>query len=221
MENWINENYIDDYLKGNLFKNYCEPYPFKHAVLENFFSLEGLNELEQTCRQATLETSHKKGLAKDADWLWGPFCNIKFLKFYYGPKFRHFLNSLLDEELMPKTSQIPQINVFMPNSKGIPIHNDLNEDIGMSSIIQLTPHNITGGELVFYTRGGNGNFLACKKIRPIKNTLILFKIGENSYHAISDMSGDCQRITISIDWYLKEMLATQLHKNNTNITTNA
>lgn len=210
MKDWVSYQYLIDYSSNNLFTKYCQLRPFKHAVLENFFNEKALTKIEQSCFNTTLEPSHKKGVAKDAEWFWGPFCNLEFLNFFYGEEFRSFLNSLLGEELIPKTKHIPQINLFMPNSKGIPIHNDFNENIGVATIIQLSRNHCHGGELIFYEKAeGAEEFVECRKIKPKINTLILFKISEKSYHSVNDMSGDWERRSINVDWYTKEMLVSK------------
>lgn len=219
MEKWVNECYLQDYESGELHSKYCHVLPFKHAVLENIFSEEVIELLERTSLATKTEPTQYKGAAKDTDWYSAAFYNREFLEFFYGKPFRKFLNSLLQEELIVNGKSIPQLNVFKPGSKGIPVHTDASkkENIGMVTLIQLSRgyDNNNGGELIFHRRDkSNNQLIEFKRIKPIANTLIFFKPSENSYHSVSDMSGTWERRTIAVDWHTKATLSAKKESNS-------
>ena len=212
IEYWINSAYCSMFNNGTL-DALCDNYPFRHVVMENFFSSYALEKIEAAIDNCKLEQSHKKGVALYAEWEWGGFYNAEFLKFFYGKKFRQFLYKLLGDQLAAKVTQYPQLNVLQPNSRGLPIHNDQNEDIDYVTLINMTPTCGEGGELILYEKVKDKElYLPFKIIPPKKNTLTILQINSHSYHSVSDIKGDWKRYSINIDWYN----SSRIQKNNEN-----
>lgn len=205
LKKWINSKYLDTYVCGKI-EGIIQTKPFVHAALPDFFTPQAIAGIEATCNQTQVEQAHNKGLAQSVDWYWGAFSNIEFLKFYYGGLFRRFLNEISGTRVIAKPKSYPQFNIFKSNSKGIPIHNDFCEKVGLVTILQMSEgyEPGRGGELCFYTKSGD-SYSPLEVVKPIKNTFIIFKVSENSYHGVNDMIGDWHRRTITIDWLTEDM----------------
>lgn len=200
---WVNAKYADDYKNGVLCKNHLRLEPFKHVVLQDFFQSYIIDNIKSYCRSIQTEPSKRMGFTKEADWLLAPFGEVQTLRFIFSPPFITFLNALLGEQLRMSADSIPQYNCFLPNSKGLPIHNDSHNAFDVVMLLQLTEAYPSGGggELCFYRSTlGYTEFL---KVPPVENTLILFKIEKNSYHSVADMHGEWKREVLAFDWHLK------------------
>ena len=200
LEDWVNPVYVDLYRAGRLASLRTED-PFTSAVLPDFLRPEALDRVLDHVARIPQERSHRKGIAARADWYWGAFSYLDYLRFFLGPEMRAFMNELMGERLALKPQAVPQFNTFRPGSKGIPVHTDLNEKVGVVSLLQLsegyTPGR--GGELVFYQRQEH-RVVPTRYVQPICNTLILFLVSEKSYHSVADMNGEWTRRTITYDW---------------------
>jgi hypothetical protein len=200
LERWVNPIYVEEFRSGQLTaRRELQPFPF--AVLKDFLRPEALASVLEVGTRTHVEPSHHKGVAKDADWHWGAFAHLDYVRFFLGKEMRAFMNELMDTNLMVKKKAIPQFNVFKPHSPGIPVHTDFCEEVDVVTILQLSEgyEPGRGGELAFYRREGRKVVLD-KWIVPVCNTLILFKVSEESYHSVEDMQGDWTRRTITYDW---------------------
>lgn len=200
LKSWINPEYLNLYYEGRLASLRSED-PFPNVALKNFLRPEAIAHVLRSCESIVVERSHGVGIASKADWHWGAFSNLDYIRFFLSQDMRAFMNELIGDKLILKRKSIPQFNIFKPGSKGIPPHTDLSEDVGVVSLFQLsegyTPGR--GGELILYRREGN-KILPSRYIEPIANTLILFKVSEKSFHSVADMNGNWTRRTITYDW---------------------
>jgi hypothetical protein len=202
---WLNPSYVDSFRRGKLHEEWCAKEPFKFAVLENFLLPFIVDEVHSHCRSIRTEKSSSEGLAKNCDWYWGAFDELRFLRFFFGPTLRKFLNALLDEEISMKSTRIPQYNIFNPRSPGIPIHNDLLQNGGdVVTLLQLSKgyEPGSGGELVFF-RKQEGKMVRCRAVPPILNTFVIFKVCRESFHGVADLKGDWYRENLAYDWFTK------------------
>ncbi|NCN40839.1 2OG-Fe(II) oxygenase [bacterium] len=206
LNRWIHPQYVEMYNKGTL-KDLASDLPFLHAVLPHFLSEEALSMVLLHSQTQKVERAHGKGVASRADWHWGAFSQLEFIKFYLGKEMRSFMSQLLGEEVHLKASSVPQFNIFKPNSKGLPLHTDLCEQVGFVSLLQLSEgYDLgSGGELIFYGQEGQ-KIVPSRVVEPRMNTFILFKVSSRSFHSVTDMKGSWTRRTISYDWFGREQL---------------
>jgi len=205
LEKWIRREHLVDVRKKKGLKSISEK-PFRHAVLDSFFLDEVYEELAHYCNSIPLEKAHNNGLAAKAFWRWGALSNIEFLKFFYSREFKMFLSVLAGEEVLVNTQSIPQFNLFLPGSGGIPVHTDNNSGTAsFVTLLQMTDdaEPCDGGDFIFYEEIGT-KVVEFRRIKPKKNTLICFNVGELSYHSVEDMHGNWTRKNISIDWRTKK-----------------
>jgi hypothetical protein len=200
LESWVNPEYVELYRQGRLGRLRSSE-PFTHAVLKDFLSPQGIASVLHHCEGHYLEPSHRQGIAAQADWYWGAFSHLEYIRFFLGFEMRDFMNQLVGDRLILKRGGIPQFNTFRPGSKGIPVHTDMNEKVGVVTLLQLSQgyQPGRGGELVFYKRSGE-KIHPVKYVQPVCNTLILFKVSERSYHSVEDMNGEWTRRTITYDF---------------------
>lgn len=200
LEKWVNPIYVEEFFNGGLALRRSE-LPFKHCVLRDFLKPEAIEQVLKYTSQATLERSHRKGLAAKADWYWGAFAHLDYLRFFLSPEMRNFFNKLMGLELVMKKGAIPQHNEFRAGSAGIGVHTDQSENVGVVSIFQLSQGYEPGGggELILHRRQGQ-KIVPDRVIQPLCNTLILFQVGPESFHSVVDMQGEWTRRTITYDW---------------------
>lgn len=198
---WLNPLYVDEYFSGDLASRRVDS-PFKYTVIENLLNEEKFKEILDYIETIPTEQSGKEGIPGDADWFWGAFGHIQFVKFLHSPAFKNFLSSLMAEPIISKTESMPQFNKFMPYSKGLPVHTDNHNTVGVVTLLYLTSpcSNIEGGELVFYKKK-HDKVREFKRIPPKSNTYVAFRANEHSYHSVNDMKGAWERKNLAIDWY--------------------
>lgn len=203
LSDWINPCYIELFHGKKLRSTFLRLHPFKHTVLENLFRTNVLTNIVTYCRHIPLTPNANPDLAQEASWMRGPFGNEPFLRFLYSGVFRIFLNSLFDEDLQMRASVAPQYNHFLAGSRGIPIHNDYEQDIDVVMLLQLSQNYPAGGggELCFYKYHANKKFAELRRIPPLQNTMTLFKVAKNSYHGVNDMHGSWERKVITFGWF--------------------
>jgi hypothetical protein len=204
LKKWINPIYVQEYTDGTLGAR-RESEPFSHVVLENFFSEEGLQILLNQADSTLTERSHRMGIAEKADWYWGAFANLNYIRFFLGKEMRLFLNALTERRLVVKSGVVPQFNIYRPQSPGLPIHTDTAEEVNLVTLIQLSQgyEPGLGGELVFYNKNDD-EMERIREIAPICNKLIMFEVSDFSFHGVDDMKGDWSRRTIMYDWLAEE-----------------
>ena len=155
LEKWVNPLYVLEYREGTLSRRRRES-PFVHVVLSDFFSPEAIDMILQHADQVPVEMSHRQGLARKADWYWGAFSHLDFIRFFFGREMRAFLNELTGNKIVVKPKAIPQFNIFRSGSSGIPVHTDFCEKVGIVSLIQISQgwKPGFGGELILHCREG-------------------------------------------------------------------
>jgi hypothetical protein len=216
LDSWVNPEYVAAF-RDNRLSSWRSDKPFAHAVLPNFLRSEAIQAVLDHCSKVKVERSHRMGLAGNADWYWGAFSHLDYLRFFLSHETRAFLGSLMDAgsgggtgadvTVKIKPGAVPQFNIFRPGSPGIPVHTDLNEMVGLVTLLYLSDdfdgdgggEDAAGGELVFYRREGDA-IVPDKIIPPACNTLAIFHISENSYHSVEDMRGRWTRRTITYDF---------------------
>lgn len=206
LANWLNPYYVELFHSGKI-SSLRQDKPFKHVVLENLLLEDRYLEIEQYCQTIPTELARRDGIAANADWYWGAFSHLEAARFFYGNAYRHFLNELMDETIYAKTKSIPQYNEFRSKSKGLPVHTDEHNQVGVVTLLYVTDKNlnIEGGELVFYQRAIQ-KVQEFNRIVPIGNTYVAFRACEDSFHSVDDMRGDWCRKNIAIDWYTDAQL---------------
>lgn len=205
VEAWLHPRYFAAFRRGSLRAEWCRREPFEYAILTDFFRPEIVDCIYAHCRDIQLEKARTDGIARHADWYWGAFGCLPVLRFVFGSPFRRFLNELMDADLTMRASSVPQYNVFLPGSRGIPIHTDAEKGaVGVVSLLQLSkgrPSEGGGGELNFYRRISGGGFTVVERIPPVFNTFVLFKVGRNSLHSVADLKRHWTRENIAFDWF--------------------
>lgn len=200
LSRWLNPRYVQEFEAGTLARRRVEA-PFRHAVLTDLFNPAALADILATAAVVPVEKSHRQGLAERADWYWGPFNSLDFMRFLLGKEMRAFLNELIGGQLVMKKTSIPQFNIFRPGSPGLPVHTDFCEEVSYVSLLQLSEGYAPGlgGELVLYRQQG-AHVVPEKVIAPVCNTLTIFEVSQTSFHGVNDMAGSWQRRTITYDW---------------------
>lgn len=213
LDSWINPKYVDLYKQGRLGELRAES-PFRHAVLKDFLKPEAFKSILDHSKNIPVEPSHRKGVAAYTDWYWGAFSHLDYIRFFLSREMRAFLNELIGQQLVLKKKHIPQFNIFRAQSRGLPIHTDMAENVGVVTLMQLSDgyEPGLGGELEFFERV-QGSFKNVKRVEPIGNTLILFQVSEKSFHGVADMKGTWTRSTITYDWLYEGQAAQQLKQN--------
>ncbi len=204
-EESINPKYLESYRRGTLHQDFCTTDPFKLAILKDFLNLEVIEDIWTKCQDLKTEPSRTDGIAKHVNWFWGPFSYLEGVQLFLSKDFRKFIETLLNEELVFKRSSIPQYNLFLPQSKGIPLHNDANEAIDVVMLLQLSKNwqEKCGGELNFCKKE-DGKYVKFEIIPPQINTLVLFKVGLHSFHTVSDINDEWRRENLAFDWIRRD-----------------
>jgi len=206
MEAIINDEYLSSFREGKLREKYIRSEPFEHAVLPNFFKQSFLDEVKKFTVNIPLEESPSIGAAGRSDMGWGAYSDPQTVRAIFDASFRKVMSSLLGREVCMSARSIPQYFRYRPNSPGMIVHNDDNEENGRQivSLLQLSDGYAPGlgGELLFH-EGPHKNHAVAATVEPLSNTFIVFLVSNASWHSVADMNGDWTRELVSFDWYFK------------------
>ena len=198
LNQWINNNYLDPLIFKSKFKS---NQPFPNLVLKNFFNQ---NKLLMVLKELTTEEFHLKDSDLFTFFQTNDFraTKNKFIKefrdFLNSPEFVNYLSQLTTYVLKPGIECFATIyqdtNYLLP-------HDDRVEKRKIAYMIYLSNlDRKDGGILNFYSRKNNKPTRISKKIIPQFNTFVFFEVSKKSFHSISEVTAEKQRITIT-GWF--------------------
>ncbi|BBH52445.1 2OG-Fe(II) oxygenase [Fluviispira sanaruensis] len=214
IQNEHNKNQLSSLIYSN-FKQ--ESKPFNHLYIENFFNREYALSLYQkaSCIPSSNYKLHKTG------YNYALFADKEFYNFVYSDDFLRFIyNSFNLNISRSKYYKYPQVYKFDPSFRGLPIHNDFNQNRDFTVIFYLSPdwNPSFGGELFLYDKkyisilnndrnsvGQVRNKSASeeaevKKVSPYFNLFFAFQISQFSWHSVSAVLNGWTRYALIVDF---------------------
>lgn len=208
LNEWINPKYLNQKNQENINSNYLISKPYEHFFLDDFFLVEKLNKIILALKNENyyLEENDLYKFFRTQD-----FSNSKNNKIIY--EFRSFLISKEFRELIEKltSSNINENKITLHSLKFkktnyLLCHDDVVQDRLFAIIINLTRKWVKGmgGEFEIFDSDENGNVSPkiIGSVEPKFNRFYLFKVQKISYHQVSEVIKDIDRLTIG-GWYYK------------------
>jgi 2-oxoglutarate-Fe(II)-dependent oxygenase superfamily protein len=169
--------------------------PYTYFVIENFLPCEKCQEL----KEAALESVHWLSSPEYPD-RYGMIGNAEVLRKMAGKEMRDFLTELIGAKLQRHQSSVPQLRSTQGMTKGVPVHTDSNCGFNVGVFLHLTdwvPE--MGGDLQIWSQGGEG-FKLMNTVQPKENTLVVLTFSQKSFHSVSPVVKDVQRLTLLTEW---------------------
>lgn len=202
-----NDIFNDDYLKKaspELIASYKSAKPYKHCILENFTKPGILEEITKNLYQ---EDWYKKkndlyDFKQTDDLKTSEQCGLRDLRnALYSAEFRGFLQSITGIEL----NDVVDISAHTYQPGGTLLcHDDELEGRRIAFIIYLVPDDWAekdGGTLdLFDADDNNDPTVIVKSIAPRRNTMLFFEVGMTTWHQVSEVLRDRDRLSIS-GWF--------------------
>lgn len=172
---------------------YNNPYPY--FVIENFLTSEKCQEI----KEAALASVHWQSSPEYHD-RYGMICNTEVLKKMAGKEMRNLLMDLIGCKVQRHEGSIPQLRLTQGTTKGVPMHTDASCGFNVGVFLHLTnwvPE--MGGDLQIWNREKE-TFTLVNSVQPKANTLVVLVFSKNSYHSVSPVVKNIERLTLVSEW---------------------
>lgn len=169
--------------------------PYTYFVIENFLSPEQC----QAVKEASLASVHWQSSPEYHD-RYGMICNTEVLRKMAGKEMRELLTGLLNTKVQRHEGSIPQLRRTKGNTKGVPMHTDALCGFNVGVFLHLTdwvPE--MGGDLQIWSQKDQ-TFHLENTIQPKANTLVVLAFSKNSFHSVSPVVKDVERLTLVSEW---------------------
>src|SRR3989344_4287290 len=175
---WIHSLRID----RNRFKS---AKPFSHIIIPHFLKKEKLHKKESDLFQfsQTRDLSHSPNMAP-------------FVQFLYSPQFINLMIEMTGFSL--KSRPIDIHATLYQDTDYVLCHDDKLEGRKIAYLLYLTDVASGNLELLGSKNGMPTNVL--KRIRPKKNLFVAFEVSKKSFHQVSEVEGNDQRLAIG-GWF--------------------
>jgi hypothetical protein len=172
---------------------------FRVAVFPEFLKPEVFDAISERAESVKARSAADNiGTARRANVEWGAYADPEVVRFFCGKPFRFFMSELFGKPFRMRRNWVPQLAHFHPGSGGFDCHNDREEPRDAVALLYLTPEHPEegGGHLQIH----DANKKIIRKIRPLRNTLVVFEVSDQSWHSIEDMTGNWVRRNLLFDW---------------------
>jgi hypothetical protein len=193
LSNWLASAYIQ---QANL-DEHLDRVPFEHFVLPGLLKPEVFSILAE----ASLEECQRIPLTKDQDergLLYGPLLLRPALDFFCGSIFRKFLGSVVCGRVARPSDSVPQLRRLIGPTPAMRPHSDSGVSFSFATFFFVhRAWNVgQGGETILL----DSDLQERKRIPPQPNTLYGMFFTRKSLHAVSQLSGNADRILIYQEW---------------------
>jgi len=200
MENWLDNNYLNQENISKFKKEFLENKPFAHLSIKNFLKKEKAIELLKKLQQ-------EKFYLKDSDLFTFLQTNdiisteVKVLKefrdFFNSEKFINYIFRLTgvvisNDKLDMFASLYQDTHYLLP-------HDDQLDSRKIAYVLFLSNQQSSGALALYDSKEGTPQKVV-KEIFPEFNKLILFEVSDKSFHEIKEVIGNTQRIAIT-GWF--------------------
>jgi hypothetical protein len=178
----------------------CLTYPYPHVVIDNFLNDETIERLSSSARVAPKEKNNsREGLSNGRSIMWGVLNDLDLVRFFYGKEFRSYVSGLWGEEAVISKGSLPQLTEFVGDERGFDVHNDEYELFDLVFLLYIEgPVEGKGGAFCIHDKNENNKIV--KKIYPIRNRCLMFKVSEKSYHSVEGIDAQSLRLNLTLDW---------------------
>ncbi|MCA9497143.1 MAG: 2OG-Fe(II) oxygenase [Nanoarchaeota archaeon] len=204
---WINKNYLKEDKINELKEIFLKAEPFQHLSLNNFLNEEKAEKL--------LKEIKKEEYYKEENDLYSfkrtiDFRNSKsklileFRQFLLSSEARIFFESFLGKDINNKKIDLHSLK--LENTDYLLCHDDEVEGRYFAFIFNLSKDFDSvydGGELELFNEKNMEAKEVVKKINPKFNQFNVFKVSKKSFHQVSEVLSDKERISIS-GWFYKK-----------------
>lgn len=172
---------------------YSNPYPY--FIIENFFSEESYHFI----KKAALSSVQWEANPKHHD-RYGLVSNVEVLRKMIGKDMRQVLQDLLKNRVQRHQGSVPQLRCTQGITNGVPIHTDADCGFNAGVFLHLTEwRSGMGGNLQIWSKN-NKHFILENTIQPKPNTLVVLPFSEKSFHSVSPVVKEVERLTLISEW---------------------
>lgn len=179
-------------------------YPYPHIVIDNFLNDKTIDRLSASARVSPKEKNNsREGLSNGRSIMWGVLNDLDLVRFFYGKEFRSYISRLWAEEAHISKGSLPQLTEFVGDERGFDVHNDEYELFDLVFLLYIEgPDEGSGGAFCLHDVNKNNDIV--KKVYPIRNRCLMFKVSEKSYHSVEGIGAQSLRLNLTLDWELPQ-----------------
>ena len=169
--------------------------PYSYFAVENFLSPEEY----RTIKESALASVRWESSPEYHD-RYGIICEPRVLRNMVGKEMRNFISELLGVKVERHQGSIPQLRSTLGIKNGVDRHTDSTCGFNVGVFLHLTdwlPE--MGGDLQIWSQNKN-DFQLENTIQPKANTLVVLAFSKKSFHSVTPVVKDVERITLLSEW---------------------
>ncbi|MFT7616169.1 MAG: Rps23 Pro-64 3,4-dihydroxylase Tpa1-like proline 4-hydroxylase [Candidatus Woesearchaeota archaeon] len=204
LHDWINTEYLDEEKQASLRKLFFSATPFAHLQLPDFFIkdklvevLRGIGTVEFTYKESDLFKFHQTHDLQSCE----NALVSDFRDFLYSTEFIAYMQNLTGFTF---TKEADLAGTLYSDTNFLLCHDDQLDDRKIAFLVYLsTLLQGDGGELLLFDNKDGNPTDVSKRLVPEFNTLSFFEVSDISFHEVSEVLVDKNRITIG-GWYYED-----------------
>lgn len=202
LKNWINKKYLSQKYTTKLRKEFKTALPFEHLALRDFFNKDKLKKLKSQLykenfiyKECDLFNINQTNDLKSSN----NQIIIEFYNFFSSKDFTEYINKITGIEIYQK---IDMAGLLLNNTGYLLPHDDELERRKIAYVVNLSEKLKIkdGGSLELFDSKNKLPKNIIKSITPRFNTFVIFKVSKISFHQISEVCSDKDRISIG-GWF--------------------
>lgn len=169
--------------------------PFNYFVVENFLPESEYRFLKEASLSSVVWESGS-GYPDN----FGMITQAEVLRTMVGKEMRNLIFDQFGLKVTRNPNSVPQLRCTKGITNGVSIHTDFQCGFNVAAFLHLTEwQENMGGDLQIWSKGQNG-FELTNSIQPKPNTLVVLSFSEHSYHSVTPVIKDINRMTLISEW---------------------
>lgn len=202
MQEWVNEEFLDESIVMQLKESFLHASPFSHIVLDDFFDEDKLFEvLNELCKEEFAPKESDLFSLKQTQDLVSSESELlqKFRSFLLSKEFTSYVYSITGIKV--KEGVIDLAGSLYEDTDRLLCHDDKLDSRKIAFLIYLSElEEEDGGSLDLYSSENGMPKDIVKRIVPKGGRVALFEVSDVSFHQVSEVVSDSQRIALG-GWF--------------------
>ncbi len=195
----INKDLIKEENREKLKERYTNGMPYKHLVIDNFLNEEEARKIFDALKEEKFEYKESDLFSlNQTDDLMHTKNNTlkKFYEFFSSKEFEEWVEKISGIKL--KIGKIDMAGSLYKNGDYLLCHDDKLEGRKIAYVYYLSRDfkKEDGGTFVLFDSENGMPWIAREKHIPIWNSLLIFEVGDKSFHEVEEVLSDKKRYAI-------------------------